>query len=414
MSNHQSTTKLVFRSLESRNYLIFFIGQGISLIGTWFQFTAMSWLVYRLTSSSFLLGAVGFTSQFPTFLIAPFAGVIADRVSRKNILLITQILYMIQSFILAILVLNRSITIWHILILSLVTGIISGFDMTARQTFVVDIVEKKEHLGNAIALNSSLFNLARLIGPTLAGLLIAAAGEGLCFLVNSISFLSIIVALLAMKINSKSKETKKPDVFQDIKDGFSYAFRSLPIKMTLFLTAMVSFMAMSYGVLMPVFAKEIFHGGPHTLGFLMSASGLGALTGALTIASKKTSSGLERIIPAGVCICGIGLTGFAFSSNLYVSMVLIFLTGYGMIVFFTSGNTLIQTIVGEHMRGRVMSLYTMSFMGTMPLGSIFAGSLAQKIGAQNTILIGGLFCLLGALIFLSKIKQKKEQSVYQD
>jgi MFS family permease len=374
----------------------------------------MSWLVYRLTNSSFLLGAVGFTAQFPTFLLAPFAGVIADRVSRKNILLITQILYMIQSFILAILVLKNSITIWHILILSLATGIISSFDMTARQTFVVDIVEKKEHLGNAIALNSSLFNLARLIGPTLAGLLIAVAGEGLCFLINSISFLSIIFALLAMKINGKSKEKKKPDVFQGIKDGFSYAFSSLPIKMTLFLTALVSFMGMSYGVLMPVFAKEIFHGGPHTLGFLMSASGLGALTGALTIASKETSKGLERIIPAGVCICGIGLTGFAFSSNLYVSMVLIFLTGYGMIVFFTSSNTLIQTIVEENMRGRVMSLYTMSFMGTMPLGSIFAGSLAQKIGAQNAILIGGLFCLLGALVFASKIKEKKEQLVCQE
>jgi len=406
MAHRHSTVKLVFRSLGNRNYLLFFIGQGISLIGTWFQFTAMSWLIYSLTKSSFLLGVVSFTGQFPAFLLSPFAGVIADRVSRKNILIITQILYMLQALILALLVLNKTITIWHIILLSLLGGIISGFDMTARHSFVSDMVETKEYLGNAIALNSSLFNMARLIGPTVAGLVIGVAGEGLCFLINSISFLSIIIALLAMKINRVKKETKKLDFLPGIKDGFSYAFGSVPVKMTLFLTAVISLTVMPYGVLMPVFAKEIFHGGPHTLGFLMSASGLGALTGALTIASKQTSRGFERIIPAGACLSGISLTVLTFSSNFYLSMALIFLTGYGMIIFFTSSNTLIQTLAEEHMCGRVMSLYTMSFMGTMPLGSILAGSLAQKIGVQYTVLTGGLFCLFGALVFIRELRRE--------
>lgn len=412
MANQHSTVKLVFRSLGSRNYLLFFIGQGLSLIGTWCQITAMSWLIYRLTNSAFLLGATGFTSQFPAFLIAPFAGVIADRMSRKNILLITQILYMIQSFTLAMLVIYNRITIWHLILLSLVAGIINGFDMTVRHSFVNDLVENKEHLGNAIALNSSLFNMARLVGPTIAGLIIGAAGEGICFLINSISFIAIIIALLFMKINGE--ERKKTEFFQGMKEGFIGAFNSVPIKMALFLTALVSLMGMSYGVLMPVFAKDIFHGGPHTLGFLMSASGLGALMGALTIASKETNRGFERLIPAGACICGLGLTGAAFSSNLYLSMVLIFLTGYGMIVFFTSSNTLIQTTVEKDMCGRVMSLYTMSFSGTMPLGSILAGSLAQNIGARYTILIGGVFCICGALLFAGRVKPRKEQFVYQE
>jgi MFS family permease len=272
-------------------------------------------------------------------------------------------------------------------------------------------VEKKEHLGNAIALNSSLFNVARLIGPTIAGLVIGIAGEGPCFLLNSISFFAIIFALLAMKIHSENKEKQKPDIFKDMKEGFSYAFGSLPIKLTLLLTALVSLMGMSYGVLMPVFAKEIFHGGPHTLGFLMSASGCGALMGALTIASKETDKGFEKIIPSGVCICGIGLAGLSFSSNLYISMALIFLTGYGLLIFFTSSNTLIQNLVEEKMRGRVMSIYTMSFMGTMPFGSILAGYLASKIGVQGSVLMGGLFCMLGALVFAIKIKKSEKHSL---
>ncbi|MEQ8221357.1 MAG: MFS transporter [Candidatus Eremiobacterota bacterium] len=406
MASRQSTAKLVFRSLGNRNYLLFFIGQGISLIGTWFQFTAMSWLIYRLTASSFLLGVVSFTGQFPAFILSPFAGVIADRINRKNVLIITQALYMVQSLILALLVLNNSITIWQVILLSLLAGIISGFDMTVRNSFVSDMVENKEHLGNAIALNSSLFNLARLIGPTVAGLVISMAGEGLCFLINSISFLSIILALLAMKINRAGRDTKKLEFFQGIKDGFSYAFDSVPIKMTLFLTGIISLTVMPYGVIMPVFAKEIFHGGPQTLGFLMSASGLGAFAGALAIASKETSRGFEKLISTGAFISGISLAALAFSSNFYISMVLIFLTGFGMIIFFTSSNTLVQTTAEEHMCGRVMSLYTMSFMGTMPLGSIFAGSLSQKIGVQYTVLIGGLSCLIGALIFIMELRKK--------
>lgn len=411
-SNHNSKEatglRLVFRALRYRNYRLFFGGQSISLIGTWIQRIAMSWLVYRLTNSAFLLGVVGFTGQIPTFLVAPFAGALSDRWSRHRILVVTQTLAMIQALVLALLVLTGAIEVWHLISLSIFLGLINAFDMPARQSFVVEMVEKREDLGNAIALNSSMFNGARLLGPSIAGVLIATTGEGICFLLNGISYIAVIAALLAMKIAPRKTETQNTDVLQGLKEGFSYAFGFAPIRSILLLLGVVSLVGMPYTVLMPVFAKEILRGGPHTLGFLMGASGIGALVGAIYLASKKDVLGLERAIPLATSIFGIGIIAFSLSRVLWLSLAMMLLTGFGMMVQMASSNTILQTIVDDDKRGRVMSIYTMAFMGTAPFGSLLAGGLASKIGAPNSLMVGGLFCILGSLIFASKLSSLRE------
>ncbi len=407
-SNAAAGLRLVFRTLQYRNYRLFFSGQGISLIGTWMQRIAMSWLVYRLTNSAFLLGVVGFAGQIPTFLLAPFSGVWTDRWNRHRILVVTQILAMIQALILAILVLTGSIAVWHIIFLSMVLGSVNAFDIPARQAFIVDMVEKREDLGNAIALNSSMFNSARLIGPSIAGILIAAVGEGICFLLNGISYLAVIAALLAMKITPRKPQTKKTHVLQGLKEGFSYAFRFPPIRSILLLLALISLMGMPYAVLMPIFAKEILHGGPHTLGFLMAASGIGALTGAMYLASRRSVLGLGKTIPLAASIFGVGLIVFSLSRASWLSYSLMLVTGLGMMVHMASSNTVLQTIVEDDKRGRVMSFYAMAFMGTAPFGSLLAGGLASSIGAPHTLMIGGAFCILGSLMFASKLSSLRE------
>lgn len=400
--------KLSLRALGHRNYRLFFGGQGISLIGTWLTRVATSWLVYRLTNSVFLLGLVGFAGQIPTFLLAPLAGVLADRWNRHRILVVTQTLSMFQSLALAFLALTGVITVWQIIILSVFQGLINAFDTPARQSFVVEMVEEKEDLPNAIALNSAMFNSARLIGPSLAGILIATVGEGICFLLDGISYLAVIASLLAMKIGPKKINGLNSPFWHGLKEGFNYAFGFVPIRSVLLLLALMSLVGMPYTVLMPVFARDILGGGPHTLGYLMAAAGAGALCGAIYLASRKSVRGLGKVIVAAASCFGIGLIAFSFSRVLWLSLPLMTVTGFGMIAQMASSNTILQTIAEDDKRGRVMSFYTMAFMGMAPLGSLLAGALASQIGAPHTLMIGGICCLMGAGMFARKLPAIRE------
>jgi MFS family permease len=396
--------KQAIRALRHRNFKLFFGGQIISLVGTWMQRIAMGWLVYRLTNSPFMLGGVGFAGQIPTFLLAPLGGVFADRWDRRRVLVVTQMLAMVQALVLSVLVLTGTVVIWHIFVLSMFLGVINAWDMPVRQSFMIEMVEKKEDLSNAIALNSSMVNSARLLGPSLAGILIAAVGEGTCFLLNGISYLAVIAALLAMNVTAKASPRQGMRVWGGLTEGFHYAFGFAPIWSVLLLLALVSLMGMPYTVLMPIFAKEILHGGPHTLGFLMGASGVGALVGAVYLASKKSVLGLGKIIPIAASLFGLGLIAFSLSRLLWLSLMMMMVTGFGMIVAMAASNTVLQTIVEDDKRGRIMSFYTMAFMGMAPFGSLLAGFLASRIGAPDTLLLGGIACLLGAAVFAMRLR----------
>ena len=407
--------RFILRALKYRNYRLFFGGQGISLIGTWMQRLAVSWLIYRLTGSPFLLGIAGFASQIPTFILAPVAGVVADRYNRMRILILTQTLAMFQALILAVLVLTNAVEVWHIIALSLALGVINAFDMPARQSLVVEMIENREDLGNAIALNSSMFNGARLIGPSLGGILIATVGEGICFLINGLSFIAVIIALLYMKINAHPAENKGTRFLQGLKEGFVYAFGFLPIRSILLLLSLVSLMGMQYAVLMPIFAKDILHGGPNTLGFLMAASGIGALMGALYLASRHSVVGLGKWIPLATGTLGCGLIIFSFSRFFWLSLVLMLPIGFGLMVQMAASNTVLQTIVDDDKRGRLMSIYAMAFMGVTPLGSLLAGSMASHFGAPATLIVGGAGCILGAAAFARELPRIRKQirPIYQ-
>ena len=400
-----SKLKTIFRSLQYRNYRLFFGGQSISLIGTWMQRIAMPWLVYHLTGSAFLLGLVSFAGQIPTFLLAPLAGVVTDKFSRYRVLLITQVISLLQALILALLSLAGVIQIWHIVVLSIALGCVNAFDVPSRHSFVVEMVEKKEHLGNAIALNSMMFNGARLIGPSIAGLILATAGEGICFLINAVSYIFVVVSLLSMKIQKKKIIRKSGNVLNDMKEGFRYTFGFAPIKHLLILLGVVSLMGSSYQVLMPVFAKEILHGNSSTFGFLMGAAGVGALAGAIFLASRETLIKLGRIIPAASAMFGAGLVVLSFTKYFSVSLLLMVIIGLGLMLQTASSNTILQTITDDDKRGRVMSFYTIAIMGTAPFGSLLAGSLAKVIGTPHTILIGGISCIAGAFLFYKKLPE---------
>jgi MFS family permease len=400
--------KNIFRSFRYRNYRLFFGGQSISLVGTWIQRIATPWLVYHLTDSVVMLGIVGFAGQIPTFLLASFAGVLTDRWNRYRMLIITQVLAMIQALMLAILFFTGTIQIWHIVFLSVLLGCINAFDIPVRQAFVVEMVEKKEDLGNAIALNSTMVNGARLLGPSIAGILIAVAGEGTCFLINGLSYLVVIFSLLRMRVVPRQTNKKITHVFKELKEGFSYTFGFAPIRTVILLLALVSLMGMPYTVLMPVISKEIFHGGSHTFGFLIGASGLGALTGAVYLASRKNVLMLGRIIPLSAGLFGLGLVAFSFSRSFTLSLALMVITGLGMMMQMASSNTILQTVVDDDKRGRVMSFYTMAFIGTAPFGSLLAGGLAKLLGAPLTLTIGGVSCLIGALLFARKLPELRK------
>ncbi len=397
----------IVRSFESRNFRLFFAGQGISLVGTWITQVASIWLVYRLTHSALLLGLVGFASQVPSFFMSPFAGLFVDRWNKHRILVITQVLSMLQSLALAGLALSGVINIYHILVLSVFQGLVNAFDVPARQSFVMEMVEKKEHLGNAIALNSSLFNGARLIGPAIAGLLLAAVGEGICFLIDGFSYIAVICSLLAMQLKPRKIAPPNARPLQQLKEGFIYAFGFPPIRAILLLLALVSFVAMPYTILVPVFVTDILGGNSETLGFLMAGSGLGAFAGAIYLSSRQTVRGLGKIIAFAPIILGVGLIAFSLSRNFWLSFLMMPVIGCGMILQVASSNTLLQTIVEDDKRGRVMSLFTMSFMGTVPLGNLLAGALAHYIGAPNTLILGGICCSAGAFVFYQQLPRLK-------
>ena len=398
----------VGRALQHRNYRLFFAGQTLSLIGTWLTRIATSWLVYRLTGSALLLGVVGFVGQLPTFLLGPLAGVWVDRWNRHRTLLVTQVLAMVQSGLLAFFALRGTITVTHVLGLSVVQGLINAVDMPARQSFVVEMIERREDLPNAIALNSSMVTAARLLGPSIGGVLIASVGEGYCFAIDAVSYLAVIASLWAMRVTAPQRPPKKAAAWTEFLEGLRYVTGHPPIRSLLLLLALVSLMGMPYTVLMPVVATRVLHGSAHTLGFLMASSGLGALVGALYLASRQSVIGLGRLIPVSAAAFGAGLVAFSRSSVLWVSLVLMLLTGLAMMIQLAGSNTLVQTLVDEDKRGRVMSFFAMAFFGSAPFGSLLAGTLADRIGAPNTLLLGGGVCILGAAIFLRALPGLRE------
>jgi MFS family permease len=364
---------------------------------------ATIWLVYHLTNSPLLLGVVGFASQIPSFVLSPFGGVFVDRFSRHRILIGTQILSMIQSLALAVLALSGVIQIWHIIVLSLFQGLITAFDSPARQAFVTEMVEKKEDLANAIAINSTMFNGARLIGPAVGGLLIASVGAAYCFLIDGLSYIAVIAALLAMRIKPKTINITTQNPLQRIKEGFVYAFGFPPIRAILLLLALVSLMGMQYTVLVPIFAEKILHGGPETLGFLMAASGVGALAGGTYLATRKSILGIGKLIALAPGILGTGLIALSLSRVLPLSLLTMLLVGFGTILQIAASNTFLQTIVDDDKRGRVMSIYTMAFLGMIPFGNLLGGALASRIGAPNTLIIAGSACILGSAVFAQQL-----------
>ncbi|MFZ3262812.1 MAG: MFS transporter [Terriglobales bacterium] len=390
---------LVVRALRHRNYRLFFGGQGISLVGTWMTRVATAWLVYRLTGSAFLLGLVSFASQIPILFLGPFAGVWVDRWNRHRVLVVTQVLSMLESFGLAILALAHIITVREIILLNLFQGAVNAFDMPARQAFVIEMVEEQEDLGNAIALNSSLVNAARLIGPSVAGLIIAAVGEGYCFLIDGFSYLAVIVSLLAMIITLRPREHVHESVLSELREGWNYVRGFRPISSILLLLALISLVGMPYTTLMPIFAGRVLHGGAHTLGFLMAAIGVGALIGAVTLAARKSVLGLGRVIPMTAAGFGASLIVFAASRQIWLSLLLLVITGFCFMQNLASSNTILQTIVENKKRGRVMSFYGMAFQGVAPFGSLIGGAVASRIGAPHTLMIGGAICVCGAGVF---------------
>jgi len=397
--NNPKPWMVALRALKSRNYRLFFSGQGASLVGTWMTRVATSWLIYRLTRSALLLGVASFVGQIPLFFLAPIAGVWVDRWNRHTTLVVTQILSMIQSFALAALALSGRITVWQVILLMLFQGLVNAFDMPARQAFVVQMVDDRSDLANAIALNSSMVNAARLVGPAIAGVIIAAAGEGYCFLIDGISYLAVIASLLAMRVNTPKPRVSSKKLFEELAEGWAYVSGSIPIRSILLLLALVSLLGMPYTILMPIFAARVLHGGPHTLGFLMASIGVGALAGALALASRRTVLGLGRVIPISACLFGAALIAFGFSKFLWLSMCLLLVTGFGMMRHMAASNTILQTILEEEKRGRVMSFYAMSLAGMTPFGSLLAGGLASWMGAPATVIVSGAACVAGALIF---------------
>jgi MFS family permease len=390
------TARHITRALRHRNYRLFFGGQSVSLVGTWITRVATSWLVYRLTGSELLLGVVSFCGQIPTLLLTPFAGVVVDRGDRRRILLWTQVLSLLQSAALAVLTLGNVITVTHVLLLQLAQGIINAFDTPARQALVVEMVEDRSDVPNAIALNSSMVNGSRIIGPSIGGVIIAAVGEGWCFGLDALSYVAVVISIVLMRFNARPRAAHATPMLHDLRTGWRYVSGSVPIRTALILLAIVSTASMPYTVLMPAITTQQLHGGPNTLGLLMASSGVGALLGGIYLAGRRSVVGLGRVILYGTVTLGLSLLAFSITRNVWVAAVLLALAGGGFIVQMASTNTIIQTIVDESFRGRVMAFYTMAFFGTAPIGSLFGGMAADRIGAPLTIEIGAVACLLSA------------------
>jgi len=381
------------RALRHRNYKLFFSGQSVSLMGTWITRIATSWLVYRLTNSALLLGLVGFCGQIPTTILAPFAGVAVDRVNRHRMLIWTQVLSAAQSLALAVLAFSGTITVAWILFLQIIQGIINAFDTPTRQAFVVEMIEDRADLPNAIALNSTMVNGSRIIGPSIGGVIIAGFGEAWCFTIDAISYLAVIASLLAMRLRPTERPAGETTLFDDLRDGYRYVVGFAPVRTALVLLAIVSSMGMPYTVLMPAMASSVFHGGPHTLGFLMTATGAGAVMGALYLASRRSVLGLGRVMVIATVSFGVALVVFGASRALWLALLALPVAGAGFMVEMASTNTILQTITEERLRGRVMAFYTLAFLGTAPIGSLLAGVVANRIGAPATIVAGGVVCI---------------------
>jgi MFS family permease len=393
-----SRLALALRALRHRNFQLFFAGQLISLIGTWMQTVAQSWLVYRLTGSALLLGTVGFASQIPVFIMAPVGGIVADRFNRRRVVIATQTASMILAAILALLTITGRIQVWQIMVIAAGLGTVNAFDIPARQAFLIDMVGR-EDLMNAIALNSSMFNGARIIGPAIAGILVASIGEGWCFFANAVSYIAVIIGLLLMRIEHAANLAQRGSPLENILEGFAFARNTGPIRVILLLLGLVSFVGMPYVVLMPVFADQILHGGARGLGILMCATGVGALLGAASLAARVGVRGLGKLI--AICAGGFGasLICFSFSKIFWLSTVLLVPVGFSMMVQMASSNTLIQSMTPDHLRGRIMAVYSMMFMGLAPFGALSAGAIAHHLGAPWTVAIGGVACIAGAILF---------------
>lgn len=383
----------------------------VSFTGTWMQMVAQSWLIYRLTDSALLLGLIGFLSQLPVFLLSPVAGVIADRHNRHRIIIITQTVAMLQALALAWLTLSGRVTTDWVIALALVLGVVNAFDMPARQSFMVELVSKQD-LMNAIALNSSMINGARIVGPAVAGVMVAWLGEGHCFFINGLSYLAIIAGLFAIRVSRRADTRDGRSALSDLKEGFDYVRRTRPVRALLLLVALVSFFGLPYIVLMPIFADRVLEGGARALGVMMSAAGAGALAGALSLAARRNARGLGRVIAVSVIAFGSLLVLFSMSRNLMLSTVLLVPVGFAIMLQLSASNTLLQTMVDDRLRGRVMSFYSMSLMGTLPFGNLYAGATAARIGAPATVAVGGVIYVAGALIFLLRLSVFRSEAVH--
>ncbi len=405
-----------WRALRHRNFKLFFFGQSISLLGTWMTRLATSWLVYRLTHSALLLGLVGFSGQILTFALGPFAGVWIERLNRRKLLVWTQAAAAVQSLAMAALTLAHIITIREIIALSALQGVINAFDLPGRQSFLVQMVDDRADLSNAIAINSSMANGARLIGPALAGLVIAAVGEGWCFLIDGVSYFAVIASLLLMRIKPLVVQRAATSMFEQMREGWDYVRTFRPVRTILLGFALLSLMGWPYAVLLPIFAGQVLHGGPHTLGWLTGASGIGALASALSLALRRSVVGLTRMIQIASAMFGGGLILFGMSHTLWLSMLLMVFVGFGMLQAASASNTVIQTLVPEDKRGRVMSYYTMAFVGSAPFGSLLAGTLAHWIGAPHTVMVTGGFCVAGSLWFTLELPKIRAvmRPIYQE
>jgi len=386
------------RTLGYRNFQLFFGGQLISLIGTWMQNIAQAWLVYRLTGSSLLLGAVSFTGQIPIFFLAPLGGIVADRSSRRRVVIGTQTASMLLAFALAALTLSKTVQVWHVFVLASLLGVVNAFDIPARQSFQVEMVGKAD-LMNAIALNSSMFNASRVIGPAIAGVLVAAIGEGWCFFANAVSYLAVITGLLLMTIEDRTPSVRGESPLADVAEGFRFVVRNAPVHAILMLLGVVSLTGMPYAVLMPIFADRILHGGPRALGWLMGCAGVGALGGALRLASRTHLKGLGGWLPLASFAFGATLIGFAWSRAFWLSACILVPVGFSMMIEMASSNTLVQSMVPDELRGRVMAVYSMVFMGMAPFGALIAGAAADRLGAPWTVTGSGVICMIAATAY---------------
>jgi MFS family permease len=385
------------RAFRHRNFRLFFYGQSVSLIGTWIQQIAMSWLVYRMTGSPFLLGLTAFTGQIPILLLAPLGGLWADRFDLRKLLLITQALAMLQALILALLAYAGLLEVWHLIVMAAVLGVIMALDVPLRQTFVPHIVPSKEDMPAAIAFNGFMMNAGRMLGPTIAGLLLVYVSEASCFLINGVSKIAVVVAVMMTNATPIARSKVRRSLSRELVDGARYAWDLVPVRLLLPVLALVSFMATPYQTLLPIFAKQTFGGNAGTLGILMGAAGFGSLLAPVYLASRREVRGLMRVLLIGMLLTGFSLMSFAYSNLLWLSMLLIALTGLGVILAAQAVGTIFQTIVDDNMRGRIMSFFTVAFLGVSPLGSLAAGTLANAIGAEHTLCIGGACCVIGAI-----------------